>query len=1604
MIWIYKILFMVSKAIPIAILLSLFGLNLAIAQEDDEAPSANISNSYDFQELGGMASRLAPHGNDLMGDMIDKNTGGITFEHTDVSIPGNSNLEVALRRKLVQGSKSYTPYQQGFSEWVIDLPIAYTAYGFQSTAQEPQFNNGCLEEYGSMRIDGSLGGRGGTLDLDWRIFTSGVTLHVPGQGVSGYQADPMQPQDPKSNWITAPDTRDHANRCATQVIAPDGTKYKFGRHTFRKAESFRAPYTSFLNSPARGHVFSTFLGDLTRKYAVFLITEVEDVNGNWVRYEYTNDDRAELTRIHSNDLREITLSYETAVPSTRNSRRVSSVTANGRTWEYDYANDFFLHIVTLPDGRYWRLGDSNDGIGEMSFEVQQGHECVPQDVNFSIKHPDGAIGTFNLIETRHIKGASNLGSQDDDSDHYMRAMDIPLVTNNDDCDGTDANPDFVRPIGWPVYRVMSLASKTISGAGLLEDIVWSYRYRNYTGGDLSQNWTDITGPDDTRRRYTHQAIGEDHGLLKRVDVVPESGTGESIVYDYNLDLPVNPGCLVAGLYGDSSGVCHAFKQRPVSKVVQTREGTTYTTQNFYDRNGDRFTDFGYPNRELRSSSVPGSTVARDTTTTYEHKTGINVIGLTKLVRQNGRELVNHFYDSRGRLESQTRFGQPYVSYTYHTNSLYQGALASTFDAEDREIYRSDYKRGTPQSTRRPDNTELSVTIDDNGWLMSSTDAMSNTTTYERDNMGRLELIDPPGDWDNTSIDYDFSNGGAVQTINRGQSKETITYDEMYRPILERSQALDTGWSSYTNTRYHPAGQVSFTSQPSTNSNETKGVNYSYDGLGRLTQTQENVAPFATEGHRYLSNNRYEVTDALGHKTTSYRDGYSGAGAGDLIQISQPLGTNTFLHRNIWGQLTQVQQTGNLNGFSVNQSQHYYYDSRQRVCRSRTPEGGDTLNAYDDSGYLTSYAKGMSFGATCVAPSGPSKVTLELDDLARVEKVDFADANTPDIITTFDDNGNVRTNNRDGVNWTYTYDELNHLTRENLSVNGRNYNIGYDYDTAENLIERTLPSGRVVTYDHDGLGRERYALSNGVFYANNIDYYPSSHVSTMTYGNGQVFEQKLNNRLLPERLVARKGGTTALDLTYTYDARGSIKTMLDGVDNFTLQSFDYDALGNLTVANGPWGAGNFTYDALGNIRYKTIDVRQVSLSYNGANQVSQSMDTAGSTRTIGYDPRGNVTTLGTQSFTYDYSDQPTGISGSNSGTYQYDGNMKRVKAKVDGKTIYNVYDASGSLVHVDKMNMVVVPYGDLIVPVAASNATEYIQAAGMTVARINNDKPTYLHSNHLGSPLAGTTDTGAIAWQEQYMPYGEKRIGNAANDDQGSFTGHIDDSATGLTYMQARYYDPVMGRFLSIDPVGFSESNPISFNRYAYANNSPYTFVDPDGELPILPLIPPALEILSAALAGFSIGSGVSDVARGEKTVGEAVGDTAVGLAVSVVPAGLGRAAGPLLSGARGGEDFVTVFRGVRPSHPGFKNAQNGVAKPRSPLLGHSDPARHNAGDTKSKFVSVTTNRSVAKRFSEKDGVIIESQVQRSRLISSPDKFEEAESLIRGTLKGNVTDP
>lgn len=115
-----------------------------------------------------------------------------------------------------------------------------------------------------------------------------------------------------------------------------------------------------------------------------------------------------------------------------------------------------------------------------------------------------------------------------------------------------------------------------------------------------------------------------------------------------------------------------------------------------------------------------------------------------------------------------------------------------------------------------------------------------------------------------------------------------------------------------------------------------------------------------------------------------------------------------------------------------------------------------------------------------------------------------------------------------------------------------------------------------------------------------------------------------------------------------------------------------------------------------------------------------------------------------------------------------------------------------------------------------------------------ERITYYHTDALGSPTAATDAQGNVVWRETYEPYGERiKKEPAASTNARWHTSHVLDAETGLQYAGARYYDPVIGRFMGMDPKGFSQGNPRSFNRYNYGNNNPYKYIDPDGKDSVL---------------------------------------------------------------------------------------------------------------------------------------------------------------------------
>ncbi len=106
--------------------------------------------------------------------------------------------------------------------------------------------------------------------------------------------------------------------------------------------------------------------------------------------------------------------------------------------------------------------------------------------------------------------------------------------------------------------------------------------------------------------------------------------------------------------------------------------------------------------------------------------------------------------------------------------------------------------------------------------------------------------------------------------------------------------------------------------------------------------------------------------------------------------------------------------------------------------------------------------------------------------------------------------------------------------------------------------------------------------------------------------------------------------------------------------------------------------------------------------------------------------------------------------------------------------------------------------------------------------------TYYYTSPQGTVLAKADEKGNLLSTSDYRSFGSTALGQILQGP--GYTGHVQDAENDLVYMQARYYDPGTGRFLSTDIVSETAGNVFNFNKYAYVNNNPFKYVDPDGRM------------------------------------------------------------------------------------------------------------------------------------------------------------------------------
>ena len=1387
------------------------GANGAHAQSD------TVSVSFMTGKAPMAPDAITTLGPSLFGDSVNLFNGSFSFEHTDFNLPGNSALSVALVRSHTPGRSWYI--RGALADWDLNTPRIEGTFAS---------NEGWVPSYGSAATRCSGFGELPAVARSFSIpladyekiisidffpweYGNGINLVIPGAGsqeiLRRNSANTLAPSDGNSYpLVTAkqwqigclPNIQNGTGQ-GFVALSPEGVRYRFDWMASR-AVPFLAKSRALYGEQAT----------LSRRDIFLMATQVTDRFGNWVKYTYNPAASLNLTRIESNDGRVATLNYS--------GDRLVSASDGTRTWTYNYDGNGDLSTVVLPDSSRWQfslrsLVDPqsivNDGYTDCDNTLMAGANNLVG----VMTHPSGAVGTFSSAFLPH--GRTN----------------VTRACTND----PDLGANWTTGNMWPKTTLnQSLTTKEISGPGM-PTMTWIY------GGDenspygewapcnncLDRKTVTVTDPGGamTRRTFGIKWRVNEGQLLK----VEEGWDGSSALKTTEYSYRDAAGQPYLDAWGDSTYFMTdylASRNRPLDSRVIQQQGTTFSW--VAAGGGTGFDSRARPLTVTKSSSLGYS---RTETASYADNLGLWVLGQTAAVTEasTGKAIRASSYSSSTAMPTATSsFGLQTHTFAYYGD----GTLQTLTDAGGHATTFQSFKRGKPQGAVFADSSTATAVVNNLGNVSSFTNEVSSNMSYGFDAMGRVSQINyPTGDpvtYNPTSqvfaqinsAEYGLPAGHWRQTLTTGNAITIRWFDALWRVRLERRYDANdpANTNRFTESRYDVGGRKVFESYPVRTFNAVDGslggIAFSYDALNRVVQqTADSELGPLTNGTAYLDGFQVRATNSRGYAATTAFQAFDEPSEGRPLQINAPEGVQVSFTRDVFGKTNTITRAGN--GASV--TRRYVYDGYERLCKTVEPEVGATVQDYDASGNLAWRASGLNLPdvspGNCNRSDVPAnkKISHGYDLRNRLTSTSYGDG-SPGISRSYFVDGALQTiNTTAGANWTYSYNKRRLLTNETLGYAGQSYVISRSYNAQGHLSTLGYPSGP-LNYGLNALGE----ITQVPGYASNVSYHPNGAVAGYTLANGIVHSLTQNTRGLP--LVNKDSGV--MQDQYAYDANGNVSSITDQQEGAFSRSMGYDGLDRLTSASAPgvWGNASYGYDAIDNLRAAVVGSRVSTMQFDATNRLA-SVITNGSTTSYGYDAQGNLTSKGLQAFTFDIGNRMAAAS--IGGGYLYDGHGRRIRVvSGDGSTRMQFYSQEGQLLWSTSAGG----------PRATSN-TAYIYLGGKQIAEWNSVSGVqYVHTDALGSPVAHTNGSAAVMNRARFEPYGYVAQGTkpSANTSIIGFTGHVQDAETDLVYMQQRYYDPIAGRFLSVDPIVTDANTGKGFGLYTYVENNPYAKIDPDG--------------------------------------------------------------------------------------------------------------------------------------------------------------------------------
>lgn len=853
-----------------------------------------------------------------------------------------------------------------------------------------------------------------------------------------------------------------------------------------------------------------------------------------------------------------------------------------------------------------------------------------------------------------------------------------------------------------------------------------------------------------------------------------------------------------------------------------------------------------------------------------------------LVKSNDNKIE---YYSNGRLKQITYKNGSWIKYTYNDDSMNYTTLTSSGEIT-KTVY-NDAFYPVEYTDESGTKTEYSY---DNHYRVKTEKSGDETTTYTYDSKGNVLSYVTSNEKNNTY--YTYNSSGNVVREQTGNDYTYYTYDSKGNNLVlatlkkdykgEAPELYDSSLTCFDTTTYIYDNKGRVTKEENS---DGSSVSYEYDASGNVTK-ETNVT---VENDKTKTTVTTYTYDDMGNLLTTQSEGDSATyvydKAGRTLRVTQNGETTRTLYDNegrVIQEIAPEDYDSSKDGLpsentysDTNVGHRYFYnETTGNLDREINRLNVETTYKYNDVGakiqekfdiYEFNYIPHGELESVKI--SGKTKVSYSYDDDNKLLSESYANGDT--VHYEYDDNGNLarQYHNDDTSPYvTYSYNTDNELTKKVNHDTGLKYIYGennsvsiyklsddtlvqsYTEDVTEADEDNGIEAKTDVTESHFGSTYSYTTKNDSISYKygdNSLSYSAKSNDESQTVSDTVKFNGKLslksdytydkNSNIIKKSL--NDSNSEIISVVNEYDDQNRITaTGYNSVDDY----FKYDKNGQLIYADNGMNnrTSTYSYDERGNItkineyEYKTKEPNdkntKSSKSFTYSNSDWKDELTAVNGTPLTYDENGNVLTYGNKKFTWNTGRNLESIvDGNNKYSYTYDENGIRTSKTVNGKTTYYNTKDGVILSQTDGTDTLYFQYDNTGSPLGFIwNGTQYL----------------YL-TNQMGDVISITDAQGVELVQYEYDAWGKCVSTVTTHDDDIEiklaninpirYRGYYLDSETGYYYLQSRYYDHDICRFINADApkyVQFQKDDYAGKNSFVYCCNDPVNNTDPRGNI------------------------------------------------------------------------------------------------------------------------------------------------------------------------------